>query len=148
MKGWEALKALEEGKGAYRKSSNRGKYWVYIIKNGRLCEKCICSCPEYHKGFTTDPNRYSSSLQLSDLLAEDWEIYEEEPTLKPCPFCGSSVMDCYLTYADHDDFNYSFHEITCDTLGCALIFKIRRRVSDRNAYDELIKRWNQRHGDK
>lgn len=67
MKGWEALKALEEGKKVRRRNTPEG---MYYYSNGREWIYCF-----FGKGVGSN----EVNLSAKDLFSDHWEIYEEEP---------------------------------------------------------------------
>jgi predicted RNA-binding Zn-ribbon protein involved in translation (DUF1610 family) len=44
------------------------------------------------------------SLDVVDMFADDWELEpEEDEEVRPCPKCGTNIVDNPSSYSDDDD---------------------------------------------
>ena len=62
--------------------------------------------------------------------------------LKPCPFCGDTMIKCTRTHIEIQIFEEDRYQIGCNTVGC---FGYRPYSRKFETEKEAIKAWNMRH---
>lgn len=134
MKGYEALKHLDEGK------KIRRDYWSsveYLVK---------IQCEENRSGpnwiIVDESDNALIDFDVDLLLSDGWEIYKDGsflPEIKPCPFCGCEEVDFY--YNPHPMIS-----IKCVGKNCSASFEEENEYGAFFAQKALITRWNRRNG--
>lgn len=123
MKGWEALKALEEGKKIRLSTWCKGSY---TFERGNMIV--------HNKSF---------DFFMDAFLLDDWEIYEEpEEGLKPegCPLCKKCVE---LLSSSNEEYQTYLAWIKC--WDCELELYIKEYNTDiESVKRKAIKKWNTR----
>ena len=83
------------------------------------------------KGVVVDHEGNLPRMEIEDIFAEDWELYDEPETkLKPCPFCGGEAEYVYI--------GCGAHYVHCQVYKCPA-FHIENYKKDKQ---EAVKAWN------